>query len=298
MKIFPALVLLVSVFLLPQFALAENVNTIDELAAKYSIEACADCHEDIHDEWKSSWHAKSMVDSRVVRSFRTYILSGLDKTDQGSRKDIKHICFPCHVPQAKDASDELIVEIADLIVTAADDKNKGKREAAKKELSKLNINCHGCHSLKGAPDGKPKPGELYGPNGIEDDEDSPHMEELGLKTVKSDIMKTSKVCAECHHGCPPDMPSSICPTLYTSYNEKYLAHGGDKTCQDCHMREDGEVSHKFPGIYETDFAATGIELSLIAKPTEYVYYLENKIVPAVVVEVGAKNTSGHGIPHG
>ncbi len=291
------LILLFTVAFVPQTASSATANTIDELAAMYNIEACVDCHEDIHDEWKTSWHAKSMVDSRVVRSFRTYILSGLDKTDQGSRKDMKYICFPCHAPQTKDASDELVVEIAGLIVTAADDKDKGKREAAKKELAKININCHGCHSLKGAPDGKPKPGEIYGPNGL-DDEDSPHMEELGLKSIKSDIMKTSKVCAECHHGCPPDMPSSICPTIYTSYEEEYIAHGGDKTCQDCHMREDGEVSHKFPGIYETEFAGTGIELTINAKTTEFVYYLENRIVPAVVVEVGAKNTSGHGLPHG
>lgn len=298
MRLYVVLIVLISVAFISPSAFSATANTIDELAAMYSIEACVDCHEDIHDEWKNSWHAKSIVDSRVLRTWRTFILGGLDKSETAKRKDLKDVCLPCHAPTTKDASDELITQITDLIVTAVDDKDKAKRESAKKELSKLNINCLGCHNLKALANGNPDPKTVYGPNGLSDPDDNPHKDEMGWESVKEERMKTSKICADCHHGCPPGMPSSICPTLYTSYEEKYLARGGDKTCQECHMRKDGEISHRFPGIYETEFAATGIELTLNATPTTYVYHLENRFVPAVVVEVAAKNTSGHGIPHG
>ncbi len=295
MRVFFAFIALAAVAVIPLHAGAA-VNTIDELVAMYSIEKCADCHEDIHKEWKDSWHSKSITDPRVIRTWRTFIKSGLDKSPAAKRKDLKDVCLPCHAPQTKDASDELIVKISDLIVTAVDDKDAAKREAANKELEKLNINCQICHNLKGSPDGKPKEKTIYGPGNASDT--SPHKDEMGYDSVKSDFLKNPKFCADCHHGCPPDMPSSICPTIYTSYEEKYKAHGGNKTCQECHMISEGEISHKFPGIYEADFAKSGVNISLNVRPTEYVYHLENRIVPAVVVKVDVKNTSGHGIPHG
>lgn len=297
MRLSLSLILLISVVFIPQSALANPASTIDELVAPYNVEGCADCHESIHDEWKDSWHGKSIIDSRVLRTWRTFILRGLDKS-KGTRRDLKDVCLPCHVPQTKDASDDLVTHIADLIVTAVDDGDKAKREDAKKELSKLNINCLVCHNLKATPDGNPKAGALYGPRGTVDPEDPPHEE---FETIKSDFIKTSEFCAQCHHGCPPGMPSSICPTLWTSYKEYYLAHGGTETCQSCHMKQadpDEPKSHRFPGIYEVDQAKQGIELTLNASPTQYVYHLENRVVPAVVMNVQIKNTSGHGIPHG
>ncbi|GBE06108.1 hypothetical protein BMS3Abin10_01752 [bacterium BMS3Abin10] len=296
MRLFIALVFLASMLIVPQLAAADQVTTIDELAAMYNVESCADCHEDIHNEWKESWHSKSITDPRVLRTWRTFILRGLDKSDKAKRSDLR-MCLNCHIPQIKDASDDLVVQIAGLVVTSVDDKNKAKREAAEKELSKLNINCLVCHKLKGAPDGNPKPGELYGPNGL-DDEDSPHMEELGIKTVKSDIIKTADFCARCHNGCQ-GLPSSICSSVVTSYNEQYVAHGGEKTCQDCHMPQGEDTkSHKFPGIFDVDFAKTGVDLKIIANPTRYIYHLENRVVPAVAIKVDLTNIAGHEWPHG
>ncbi len=60
--------------------------------------------------------------------------------------------------------------------------------------------------------------------------------------------------------------------------------------------EEGIKSHSFPGIYEQ--AEQGIDLVLRARPTEYLYHLENRLVPAVVVDVDVTNTAGHLIPHG
>ena len=298
MRLFCTLILLIFVAAIPQLVSAEPAKTIDELVAPYDSSNCAECHEDAHASWAESWHSKSVTDSRVLRAWRTFILSGLDGSEQAKRRDLKDICMPCHVPAVKKVSitDELAVEISNLVVTAVDDKDAAKRDAAKKELGKLNINCLGCHNIDGSADGKSLPNTIYGPG---DAEDPPHKEEFGYDTVKSPFMKTSGFCKSCHHGCPPDMPSSICPTLWTSYEEAYLGHGGDKTCQQCHMQgEPNGSNHRFPGIYEKDFAATGVDLKVSASPTEVVDFMNNVTQPAVVMNIQLKNTSGHGIPHG
>ena len=294
-----AFVMVVFTVLTPQPAFSAPATTIDELAKMYSIEKCAECHKDlndIHSEWKDSWHAKSLIDSRVIRVWRTFILNGLDK-DGLPRKELKGACLKCHAPQIDNATDEVAVKIAELVVTAADDKDAAKRDAAIKELSKVNINCLICHNMKATPDGKPEAGAVYGPKGPEKIDPTPHEEEK-IKSIKSDFLKTSEFCAQCHHGCDPSISSEMCPTLFTNYKEHYIKQGGTKTCQDCHMQGTDYKSHKFPGIMDVDFAKTGIELTLNASPTQYVYHLENKIVPAAIVNIQLKNTAGHGIPHG
>jgi len=296
MKKFSILLIFLCLCAMTRYGFAAQANTIDELASMVSIEKCAECHEDIHDQWASSLHSKSLTDSRVIRVWRTFILSGLDKKGM-PRTSLKFICLSCHAPQATIyGSDQLIEQIASLIVTAADDPDQSKRQQAVAELSKLNVNCIICHNLKGAKDGKPQPKTIYGP---EDPEDVPHKEEFGFETVKSDFLKTSEYCAQCHHGCPPGMSSKKCPTQYTSYKEHYLAKGGDKTCQQCHMPvEDEMISHRFPGAEDPEFAKTGIELRLYVSPTQYAYHLENRIVPGLIIDAGVKNKAGHIMPHG
>lgn len=287
-----------AVMLLPLAALADKASTIDELVAQFDSSKCAECHEDIHDNWAKSWHAKTIIDPRTIRSFRTFILSGADKLPDVKRTILRDMCLMCHVPAAMNASDELAEQIAGLVVTAVDDKDAAKRDAATKELSKLNINCLTCHGMK-TPGGLGasglQPNTIFGPG---EAEDVPHKDEFGFDTVKSPYMKKAEFCAPCHHGCPPGMTSKECPTQWTVYQEHYLAHGGDKTCQDCHMPGEGGESHRFPGIYEKDFVSTIIDMQLHATPTVYYYHLENRKVPAITMNVQIKNTGPHDMPHG
>jgi hypothetical protein len=493
------LTLFLSILSVPAFA--GQISSIDELESTYSAEDCKECHRETHKGWKNSWHGRSILDPRVLRTWRTFILSGLDRSEEGSRKDLRDICLPCHAPQTKDASDELVREIAAMIIAAVeeidtyeaedetvppetveaissavlenetvpsgtrktippaifedditiidimdtdkfelepaltvpedaipdspwirdevngskdrifgeleipepyfiedmeidevwkpaydtaakpvegrvlseseipvadeimiDDENiviepledltvsfveegdipiepsenipvevkdltatlvveegevkieyapydpadnqkepvfldKGETigEKSIKKLSKLNINCMICHSMKALPGGNPRPRTIYSTGKSGNVE---HKKALGAETRISGFMKTSEFCAQCHHGCPPGMPSSICPTIWTSYKEKYMARGGDKTCQECHMQGADKKNHSFPGIYETEFVKEGISFTLDASPTRYIYHLENRIVPAVLINVKVKNTAGHGIPGG
>lgn len=301
MKKLVLFVSLLTLLVLPLALFAEDTSTankpstMDELVAPVDSSKCMECHDEIHEDWSKSWHAKAVIDPRTIRTFRTFILRGVDSLPEVKRTILKDMCLMCHAPAATAASDELAAQIADWVVTAVDDEDAAKREAATKELAKLNINCITCHGMKNPVAGKIIPNTIFGPG---DAEETPHKEEFGYDTVKSENMKDSTFCEPCHHGCPPGIPSSVCPTQWTSYMEHYVAHGGTKSCQDCHMRDEDWGSHRFPGIYETEFAKKGIELTLHATPTKYIYHLENKAVPAITMNVQAKNVSGHGIPHG
>ncbi|GAB4541342.1 MAG: hypothetical protein Fur0020_10710 [Thermodesulfovibrionia bacterium] len=239
----------------------------------------------------------SVIDPRVLKGFRTFIRLELDDEPTLSRKDLT-ICLNCHVPQIKDATPELVEQIAEMVITAVEDKNEDKRESAKKELSRLNLNCLGCHHLRARGfDGEPEKGVIYGPNDIDY---QPH-EGIGFKTKRSELMTRSDFCAQCHH-CPPTVPWKECPTLYTSYVDDFLKKGGKGSCQDCHMkdkeRQDGWWSHRFYGPQDVDFLKSAISINMRARPTRYIDMDEGRFIPAVVLEVELRNNAGHVIPHG
>jgi Cytochrome c554 and c-prime len=285
-------VLLLSIAILPYPASAKKAATIDELVEMYNIKPCTECHPDKYEEWKTSTMGNSMVDPRVLRGMRSFIRLALDREPALQRKDLT-ICLNCHIPQIKDATPELVLNIGDLILTAVENKNAAEREAAKKELSKLNLNCLGCHNLKGTGF-KTQPGEkvIYGPKAFDT---SPHRG-FGFDTIKSDLFTTSEFCAQCHH-CPPDVPWEKCPDLYTSYIDDFVKKGRSETCQDCHM-EGKKLSHKFLGPDNLDFLKSSVRLTVNARPSRYIDIYENEKMPAVVLQVTIKNHAGHEIPHG
>lgn len=284
-------VLLLSV-IIPGMTFANKASTIDELAQMYDITKCIDCHEDKYEDWKSSTMGNSVVDPRVLRGMRTFIRLALDKEKELGRGDLT-ICLNCHVPQIKDATPELVLHIGDLVLTAVEDKDEAKREEAKKELSKLNLNCLGCHNLKALGFGaKPEETVIYGP---EDVESNTH-ESIGFRTRRSDLISTSEFCAQCHH-CPPDVPWEQCPTLYTTYIDHFVSKGRKESCQDCHMNGKERV-HKFYGPNNIDFLRSALSLSVNVRQTRYIDIYENKKMPAVVIKTVLKNNAGHVIPHG
>lgn len=292
MRILSIIILLISISLIPYPACAKKASTIDELAAMYSIDICAGCHEGKHSEWKSSTMGNSVIDPRVLRGWRTFIKLELDKEEALSRKDLI-ICISCHVPQIEDAVPELTEQIAELVITAVEDKEDAKREAAKRELSKLNLNCLGCHNLKALGfDKKPEKGVIYTPNEIDGSAHSA----AGFRTIKSSFMKTPDFCAQCHH-CPPSVPWEDCPTLYTTYIEDFVERGGKETCQDCHMPGE-KRSHAFLGPGNHEFLKSALSINLNARPTKIINPNEGELTPAVAIEVSLRNHAGHVIPHG
>jgi cytochrome c553 len=257
-------ILLVAFSLVTERAYAEKAMTIDELVEMYDITPCAGCHEEKHSEWKGSTMGNSVIDLRVLRGLRTFIKLELDEEETLNRKDLT-ICISCHVPHIQDASEELVEYIAELVVTAVEDTETGKREVAKEELSKLNLNCLGCHNLKALGfDKTPEKGVIYTPNDV----DGSYHSAAGYKTVTSPFMKTSDFCAQCHH-CPPSVPWEDCPTL-----------------------------HLFLGPENADFLKSALTISLKARQTKLINTAEGAYIPALVIETSLRNNAGHVIPHG
>lgn len=292
MRLLIVCILFLSTSLFPRETTAKQAATIDELSEMYDIKLCAECHVDKYEEWKTSSMGNSIVDPRVLRGMRTFIRLAIDKEEALERKDLT-ICLNCHIPQIKDATTELVIHIGDLVLTAIEDADGAKRDAAIKELSKLNLNCLVCHNLKGTGFGtQPQEKVIYGARNLEF---SPH-EGFGFKTAKSDLFTKSEFCAQCHH-CPPDVPWEQCPDIYTSYIDDFVRKGRSETCQDCHMNGE-KLSHKFLGPNNRDFLKSSVSMEVNARPSRYIDIYENKKMPAVILQVTIDNHAGHEIPHG
>ncbi len=298
MRLFLAFIVAVFAVFVSQPAFSATATTIDELAKMYDVTSCIECHEDQAKEWKDSKHGNAVVDSNVLKTWRTFITQGLDK--EGHPREWMTGCLQCHAPQIKDASPELVKQIAGMVVTAVDDPDKAKRESATKELSKLNINCLACHNLNALgmyAKEQPKPKAVYGPEATDIAKDA--HKEAGFETIKSTMMKKAELCATCHHGCPEGSSSTECPTQYTGYIEDYIQKGGKETCQGCHMKKEKDyTSHKFLGSRDLKLFETWIDLTVNARPTTYIDNMGGKKTPAIVVKVAVTNKAGHGIPHG
>jgi len=292
MRFIPFGILICVSMLYPQPAFAKQAETIDELAEMYNIDKCAACHEDKYNEWKTSSMGNSVIDPRVLRGLRTFIRLALDEEATLARKDLR-ICLDCHVPQIQDGTDGLVEHIAELVLTAVENESQTVRDAAIKNLSKLNLNCLGCHNLRGTGfDSEPAENTIYVPDHI----DGSAHEAAGYKTMQTDLFTKSDFCARCHH-CPPSVPWEECPTLYTTYIDDFVKHGRTETCQDCHM-QGKKRSHKFLGPGNPDFLKSSVTLSVNAQSSRYIDTYENRRLHAVVIKVSLANNTGHTIPHG
>jgi hypothetical protein len=275
------LFLAASLMLIPAVAYAE-FNTIDEIEKTYGDKTCRTCHEKIHDDWQKSLHSKSVVHS--LGGMKNFVTFGVTRDwKQPVNKENLMRCMHCHAPLLEYASEPLMKEIGGLIVSASDG-----NEGAKKELSRLNVNCVVCHNMAAAVEknlrGAPKPGVYYGPTG----KATP-----AHGTEKSTAMTTSVFCSRCHWlYTPPDGDTLYCNTLYGSYQDAYLATGGAATCQDCHMKAKG---HTFPGAYVPEMVREGIGIDLQVAGAKL---QPGKGIPSAIISIGLINNAGHRIPDG
>lgn len=276
----------------------KEAKSIDELVAMFDESQCMECHEETHSQWKNSWHSKAVISS--LKGMHNFIAIGLKKewnTPLTKAQVMK--CLDCHAPTVKYASEELAVEIGNLIVTAHKMKGTKQGDAAKKELAKLNVGCLSCHNIKAGAvarglHGEPTPGMIYGPEG-EDADDAHETEEL------VDITRSS-FCMQCHGKYKAADGETIqCNTLSGSYQNSYIAQGGSQTCQDCHMKK----GHTFPGGHDLDVVKEGLGLQVEIVPYGHLPgTLKKKVkdpkkwIPSAVVNVFIANKTGHRIPDG
>jgi hypothetical protein len=283
------LFLILFLILLQPAAPGAEYQTIDELVRAAGSESCTSCHATIHEEWQSSYHAHSVVNSLTV--LREFIVNGLGRDWQKpvSKRELMR-CMECHAPQLADASETLAREVAQLTLIATDDKDVAGKEAARKTLDRLNVNCVVCHNTKAGVErnlkGPPQPGVYYGPTGAP----SP-----AHGTARSTAITSAVFCGQCHGiYTAPDREIVFCTSLYESYQDRYRADGGMKSCQECHMRANNR-GHHITGRHDVNMVRDGIAFTAdVAGFRQY----PGKWLPSVVVSANLTNRAGHRIPDG
>ncbi|MBA2848924.1 hypothetical protein G4V39_01135 [Thermosulfuriphilus ammonigenes] len=265
------------------------IDDFETFVKTYDSKRCMECHEDIYNEWKESFHSRSMVSS--IKGIANFFTVGVPKEwEKPLNKQEILKCLDCHLPQIKYATERLALEIAGYMIDAKTAKG-AKKEKAIAKLKQLNITCYGCHNIKAAGTAPGITGHID-PNiiftGGEGDSDA-------HETEHAPIFKRSFFCTQCHGVyISPDGESTMCNTLSGSYVHNYIGQGGRETCQDCHMKKKNR-GHRMPGGHDLEIVKEGIEFQAEIKGFRYGI---GKWIPAGNVEVFLTNKAGHRIPDG
>lgn len=280
----------------------KKAKTIAELVKMYDSTSCKDCHAEIYEEWQKSLHARSIFGpkevGRTAATFRTTVELGLKEWPHSGVKKyqdvkVKHlaICTKCHLPQLEDAEDSVAQEIMKNIYAFAENGD----EKAAQTLQELNINCLVCHNRNAIihkwTEGYPQKNVVYGTK------DGEHPDSVFKTMKKSSVMKESILCGQCHGLGPTfefDNPAQ-CATLYGSYLWNYVAEGGTKTCQDCHIR-DSKLGHNMQSYRAPELYEKYIDMKVDA----YAYLWRDVVTPtpAALVKVELTSKAGHAVPDG
>jgi nitrate/TMAO reductase-like tetraheme cytochrome c subunit len=283
-----------------------KAKTIAQLAAMFDSSSCVECHQEAHDEWLKSNHARSIFSNgRTAATFGTTVVNGLMEWPYSGVKGpgdvtVEHLmgCAKCHLPQLEYATDDVAREIIASVFSWQKALGAGDQATAKKEedkLKSLNINCLTCHNQMAITHkwtfGYPQAGVVYG--SMEGD----HPSDKFPKMAKSPIMSESILCGQCHGLGPSlelDNPTQ-CATAYGSYLWAYVAEGGRETCQDCHMKKSG-LGHNMQSYRDPGMAKAALDFHVEAFPSNW----RNgaKVQPRAVVKVEMINRTGHGLPDG
>ena len=287
-------------------AKAGKATTLAELIQMYDSTGCIDCHEENHDDWLESPHARPMYGTGRVAAtmitamkngFMSWAYSGVNGPEDVT---VEHLmgCAKCHLPQLADAEDSVAVELTHTLNSWYAAAKAGKtEERAKYEetLLALNINCLICHNRMAIThkwtDGYPQHDTVYAFN------EGEHEDEHFSKMKVSPIINEAIFCGQCH-GLGPNLElenPTQCATLYGSYLWTYKAHGGQETCQECHMVK-SELGHKILSYSDPTMQKMAVDFDVEAYGVRW--RDGSKMTPKAVVNVHMKNKSGHSIPDG
>ncbi len=285
-----------------------KAKTIKELAERYDSSRCMECHEEAHEEWSNSLHAKSILGTpRTAPTIITAVEKGLKMFPySGVKKDeditVEHlmICMKCHLPQLDEATDDVAREIVATIRAwqkAGRDGEEEKMEELEETIASLNIGCMVCHNklaiIHKWADGYPQPDTVYG--SMDGEHDDPELDKMAVAPALSE----SIFCGQCHGQGPNfelDHPSQ-CATIYGSYLFSYVAHGGSESCQECHMKKSG-LGHDMQSYNSDEMIKMALDVKVEGRS---IFWRKNKadgVLPIGIIDVSMYNKAGHTIPDG
>jgi len=228
--------------------------------------SCNECHEKIYEEYQGSGHSKSYFNNELHKAI----------ADKVSTKTYE--CATCHMPMADN--------LKDLI--------DGKARPNKSNKTHTDaISCYFCHTIayvknahkhnintkaRQAKDFKPT---LYGRLINPDDSDK--------HSSASNPVYAKKVCMGCHSHKLNEQNVTIFRAMSTKQDSV--------ECINCHMPElqggvekinkktrSTHASHKFLGIYDEKFRATGIDINISTTAESIEVKLTNKMGHPLIVQ--------------
>ena len=240
-----------------------SLQAKDKYLDNYS---CNECHEKIYEEYQGSAHAKSYFTDELHRSI----------ADKVSGE--KYACATCHMPMADNLKDLISGK-------ARPDKNNKTHSDA--------ISCYFCHTIayvknahkhnintkaRQAENFKPT---LYG-RLIKPDDSDKH-------SSASNPVYAKKVCMGCHSHKLNDNNVTIFRAMTKEQDSV--------KCIACHMPEISggaekmdkrargqHASHKFLGIYDKKFRATGLDINISTTKDSIEVKLTNKMGHPLIVQ--------------
>jgi hypothetical protein len=166
---------------------------------------CALCHPQQYDEWRRSFHARSLTSDDFVKIFSQYLKSIGEQAREDPQSSMA--CLSCHAPLLKHAGPELVRQVTGSVLA---------RETEK--LAGFEVGCVACHST----------GDRIFAGPIEKPQDNPfHLSKF------SSSYREASFCADCHRWTASTIP---CSNVYTDWKTSRAATQGT-TCQSCHMAE-------------------------------------------------------------
>ncbi len=254
---------LLSQFILLIFLFSLSLQAKDKYLDNHS---CNECHEKIYEEYQTSAHAKS------------YFTDELHKKIADKVSNEKYACATCHMPMANN--------LKDLI--------SGKARPNKNNKTHTDaISCYFCHTIayvktahkhnintkaRQAENFKPT---LYGRLVDPDDSDK--------HSSSKNPIYGQKVCMGCHSHKLNDNNVTIFRAMQKKQNSL--------ECIKCHMPElEGgaekinkktratHVSHKFLGIYDKEFRATGLDINISTTADSIEIKLTNKMAHPLIIQ--------------
>lgn len=284
-----------------------KANSIAELVARYDSRSCVECHQDAHDQWSESMHARSIFGTgRTALTFRTAITNGLLEWPASGARSVKDVrvehlmgCAKCHLPQLADATDKVAQEIIatiDAWRAATENEDEATAEKLAATLTSLNINCLVCHNRNAIThkwsDGYPRRDTVYGVAASGE-----HPDSRFTAVAPSPVMSESILCGQCH-GLGPNLElenPTQCATGYGSYLFAYVPEGGAQTCVECHMRDSG-LGHNMQSYRAKVMSDKAVSMHVDARAL--VWRDVSVMRPKATVKVELTNNAGHGIPDG
>ena len=228
--------------------------------------SCKECHEKIYDEYQGSAHSKGYFTDELHRKV----------ADSVSTK--KYDCAVCHMPMANNLKDLMLGN------ARPDKANKTHTD---------NISCFLCHTIAyvkkahkyniniKAKQAKDYKSTLYGRLHNPDDNDK--------HSSSNNPIYAKKICTGCHSHKLNDQNVTIFKAM--KKNQDSL------DCIKCHMPEllggsekinkktrPSHASHKFLGIHDKKFRATGMDINISNDKNSITIKLTNKMSHPLIIQ--------------